>query len=406
MAEDHGVVGSNPTRPIYFLILPSKFLDMLSERAKKCSPSPTLAISAKAKALAAQGENVVDFGAGQPDFDAPEHVKRAAIDAINQGFNKYTAASGMPELKKVICDKFRRDNKIDYNPDQVVVSCGAKHSIYNIMQAVIGPGDEVLIPKPYWVTYPEQVKLAGGKPVILETDNNFKLTSEYVEEKITSNSKLILINSPNNPTGAVYDKEELKSIAKLCLENNILMVSDEVYEKILFDAEHFSIASMSDEIRNITITVNAISKTYCVTGWRLGYMAGPVEIMKAVSNLQSHMTSNPTSVIQKAAIEAISGPQEFLVPMIKEFRNRRDFILKRLEETGMECPKPEGAFYVFPKIPSDNSNKFAEELLETERVGVVPGMGFGAEGHIRMSYATSMEKIKEGMDRIERFLKK
>ncbi|MBN2042985.1 MAG: pyridoxal phosphate-dependent aminotransferase [Candidatus Aenigmarchaeota archaeon] len=379
---------------------------MLSERAKNCSPSPTLAISARAKALAAQGKNVVDFGAGQPDFDAPEHVKKAAIDAINQGFNKYTAAAGMPKLKKVICDKFRRDNRIDYQPDQVVVSCGAKHSIYNIMQAVIGPGDEVLIPKPYWVTYPEQVKLAGGKPVVIETDENFKLTKEYVEDKITSNSKLILINSPNNPTGAVYDREELKKIAELCLENNILMVSDEVYEKIIFDAEHFSIASMGKEFRNITFTVNAISKTYCVTGWRLGYAAGPAEIMKAIGNLQSHMTSNPTSVVQKAALEAISGPQDFLVPTVKEFRDRRDFILKRMDEIGMECPKPEGAFYVFPKIPSDNSDKFAEELLESERVGVVPGVGFGMEGHVRISYATSLERIKEGMDRIERFLKK
>ncbi len=378
---------------------------MLSERAKNCSPSPTLAISAKAKALKSRGEDVVDLGAGQPDFDTPEHVKRAAIRAIQEGFNKYTSASGMPELKKVICEKFRRDNGISYRPEQIVVSCGAKHSIHNIIQAMIGPGDEVMIPRPYWVTYPEQVRLAGGKPVVIETGEDFKLRSENVKDGITNKTKLLLMNSPNNPTGAVYEKGEMMKIAEIALENDFMIISDEVYENIIFDAEHFSVASMGNKIKNITFTVNAISKTYCVTGWRLGYTAGPAKVMKAIGNIQSHTTSNPASMVQKAALEAISGPQDFLKGMKDRFRERRDYILKRMDEMGLECPEPEGAFYVFPGIP-DNSSKFSEELLDTERVGVVPGIGFGMEGHIRISYAASLERIREGMDRMERFLKK
>ena len=379
---------------------------MLSNRAKNIAPSVTLAITAKAKQMKKEGIDVVGFGAGEPDFDTPDNIKEAAKKAIDEGFTKYTPVPGIPELREAVAKKFQKENNLAYAPDQIIVSNGGKHTLYNIMLAILDKGDEVIIPVPYWVSYEEQVKLAEGKAVFCNTDN-FKIKADLIAEKVTPKTKLLILNSPNNPSGAVCDNNELKKIADLAVEKNFYVVSDEVYEKLIYDGnEHVSIASLNNEIYKRTITVNAVSKTYSMTGWRIGYCAGPADLIKGMSNVQSHTTSNPCSIAQKAALEALNGPQEKAAEMIKAFDERREFMFKRLNEIkGIKCSKPEGAFYCFPDISGTGlkSMEFTEKLLEQEKVAVVPGKDFGNDNCVRLSYATSMENIKKGLDRIEKF---
>lgn len=403
----------------------------LAKRISAISPSPTLAITAKAKEMKAKGIDVIGFGAGEPDFDTPEHIKEEAKKALDEGFTKYTPASGIPELKAAICKKLKKDNDLDYEPGQIIVSCGAKHSLYNAMQVLCESGDEVLLPSPYWVSYPEQIRLSGAGPVIIETEeeDGFRLKVERLREKITPKTKLLIFNSPSNPTGAVYHREELEAIAEIAVEKNIYVISDEIYEKIIYNnLKHISIASLNPEIKRLTLVINGLSKSYSMTGWRIGYAAGPKEIIQAMSNLQSHSTSNPTSFCQKASIIALEGSQEPLRRMVSEFAQRREYIVERLNSiTGISCLKPEGAFYVFPNIskllgksykPSPcaqrlgksqiikDSINLSQILLEDAKIAVVPGLAFGKDHYLRLSYATSMENITKGMDRLEKFVKK
>jgi aspartate aminotransferase len=379
---------------------------MLSERIKSIKPSPTLAISSKAKAMKAQGIDVVDFGAGQPDFDAPTNIKKAAIRAVEKaGSAKYTPAAGILELKEAICSKFKRDNNISYKPENVMASCGAKHVLFNITQSLLNKGDEVIIPKPYWVSYPEQVVFAEAKPVFIETDEEFRLDADKLQSSITPKTKLIIINSPNNPSGAVFGKEQLKAVADLTVDHNLYIISDEVYEKMVYGEKHYSISSFSEEVKERTFTVNAISKTYAVPGWRIGYVGGPADVIKAMTNLQSQSTSNPTSLMQYAAIEALQGSQDSVATMVGEFERRRELIVKELNKIeGVSCNMPPGSFYVFPRVPTKDSLSFANELLEKEKVALVPGSAFGIEGHVRISYATSLENIKKGVERLASFI--
>ena len=394
---------------------------MLSKRVRSISPSPTLAITAEAKKMKAQGIDVVGFGAGEPDFDTPDHIKEAAKKALDRGFTKYTPASGMRELKEAVCRKLKEENGLEYEPDQVLISCGAKHSIFNAILALCDEGDEVILPSPYWVSYPEMIKLAQAKPVIIKTtqENSFKITSQQLEEAISSKTKLFILNSPSNPTGMIYTKDELRIISDILTEARIYCISDEIYEKIIYDGwEHTSIASLNPRIKELTILVNGVSKTYSMTGWRIGYAAGPKEIIQAMSNLQSHSTSNPTSVSQVAAIAALQSSQEEVRRMVDEFQRRRDHIVKRLNRIpGISCLKPPGAFYAFPDISRiigksyngkiiRNSISLAQLLLYEAKVAVVPGAAFGADEHLRFSYATSMENIDKGLDRVEEFVKK
>jgi len=394
---------------------------MLSKRVRSISPSPTLAITAEAKKMKAQGIDVVGFGAGEPDFDTPDHIKEAAKKALDRGFTKYTPASGMRELKEAVCRKLKEENGLEYEPDQVLISCGAKHSIFNAILALCDEGDEVILPSPYWVSYPEMIKLAQAKPVIIKTtqENNFKITSQQLEEAISSKTKLFILNSPSNPTGMIYTKDELRIISDILTEARIYCISDEIYEKIIYDGwEHTSIASLNPRIKELTILVNGVSKTYSMTGWRIGYAAGPKEIIQAMSNLQSHSTSNPTSVSQVAAIAALQSSQEEVRRMVDEFQRRRDHIVKRLNRIpGISCLKPPGAFYAFPDISRiigksyngkiiRDSISLAQLLLYEAKVAVVPGAAFGADEHLRFSYATSMENIDKGLDRVEEFVKK
>ncbi len=378
---------------------------MIAERVKAVGESPTLALKKKIKEAEARGIRVIDFGAGQPDFDAPMNVKVAAARAIKEGNNRYTEVSGLPELKEAICSKLWRENRIKCRPENIMVSCGAKHSLYNIMQAIINPGDEVIIPSPYWVSYPEMVKLAGGRPVFAETWTDFKITKYIIEQKISPKTGLLVLNSPCNPTGSVIPRDELVKIAELCLENEIMIISDEIYEKIIYDERHVSIASLREDVRDITFTVNGLSKSHAIPGWRLGYAAGPEQYIREMEKIQGQSTSNPASIVQIAAIEALKGPQDFLKDYIKEYRERRDFVVKRLNEIrGFSCNTPEGAFYVFPQLPVLSSEQFAQELLEKAGVAVVPGRAFGRDGYIRISYATSMENLEKGLERIEGFV--
>lgn len=391
----------------------------LSGRARNISPSPTLAITAKAKRMKAEGIDVINFGAGEPDFDTPENVKEAAITAIRAGFTKYTPASGTEELKDAVIAKLKRDNGLTYKREEVIISCGAKHSLYNLTQVLFEEGDEVLIPAPYWVTYPEQVKLAGAKPVFIPTkeEEGFVLRPEALMGALSTRTRALILNSPCNPTGAVVNQEALEEIASLAVERGLSIISDECYEALVFDgAEHVSIASLSEEVKNHTIVVNAVSKPYSMTGWRIGYAAGPREIIKAMDDLQSQVTSNPTSIAQKAAIEALLGPQEIVKAMVREFEKRNRFIVEHLNSIpGIYCFRPLGAFYVFPNISAyygkawgdrkvRGSQDMATYLLEEARVAVVPGIDFGSDAHIRLSYATSMENITRGLDRIEEAL--
>jgi len=388
----------------------------ISERARKTAPSPTLAISAKVKQMKAQGIDVVGFGAGEPDFDTPDNIKAAAIQAIEQGFTKYTPSTGIEELKDAIIAKFRQDNGIEYNRKQIVVSIGAKHSLYNAIMAVIDPGDEVIIPAPYWVSYPEMVKLADGVPVFVETSvkDGFKLTAEMVAPRITDRTRAIIINSPGNPTGAVYDPEEVRKIAEMAAEREIYIISDEIYEKLGYAGNRmFSPASVSEKIKKDTITVNGVSKTYSMTGGRIGYLGCDEEIAAAIGRIQDNSTSNPVSFAQKGALEALTGSQDAVKMMLAEFDKRRKYMVKRLNSiVGIQCPNPGGAFYVLPDVSAlykkgiNGSDAFAEHLLTTAKVAVVPGSGFGADNTVRLSYATSMANIEKGLDRIEEAAKK
>ena len=382
---------------------------MLSHRIKNIAPSATLAIDAKAKQLKKEGNDVVIFGAGEPDFNTPENIKQAAIRAINNNITRYTPVGGMLELKKAVADKFKRSNNIAYDVSEILVSCGGKHALYNIAMALLDKGDEAILPVPYWVSYEEMIKLADAKPIFCETDERFKLTANNVEEKINDKTKLLILNTPSNPTGAIVEPIEIKKIAKLAVDNNFYVVSDEVYEFFLYGSkEHLSIASLNDEIKNLTVTANSVSKTYAMTGWRIGYCGASMEIIKAMDNLQSHSTSNPSSIAQMAALEALSGPQDSVKQMVSAFDERRKFMHERLNEIdGISCIEPEGAFYAFPDISATgmNSMEFASKLLDEALVAVVPGVAFGSDKHVRLSYATSINEIERGLDRIERWLK-
>ncbi len=391
-------------------------MQKLSDRITSIRPSATLAITAKIKTLCSQGIDVIGFGAGEPDFDTPEYIKNAAISSIKNGFTKYTPASGTLELKNAICDKFKNDNGLDYTPEQVIVSCGAKHSLYNLIQVMCNPDDEVIIPIPYWVSYPDMAKLAGAKPVFIQgvEKNAFKIVPDELENAITEKTKILIINSPSNPCGTLYSKEELIEIADIACKHDIYVISDEIYEEIIYDGlQHISIAFLNSDIKERTIVVNGVSKTYSMTGWRIGYAAGDADIIKAAGKLQSQSTSNPTSISQKAALTAIQEKTNDVVKMVSEFSKRRDYIVERLNDMdNVSCQKPKGAFYVFPNISAyygkeHDGNRISTDidlcnfLLDTAKVGVIPGSAFGSPNHIRMSYATSMENIKEGMNRME-----
>lgn len=382
----------------------------ISSRVKNISASLTLAITAKAKKMKALGVDVIGFGSGEPDFDTPAYIKDAAIKAIQKGLTKYTPASGTDALKKLICEKFYRDNGLRYEPSQVIVSCGAKHSLYNIIQAICDKGDNVLIPSPYWLSYPEMVTLAGATPLFIKTDekNNFKITPDMLKKAISKKTKALILNSPSNPTGCVYNLDELKQIADVAVRNNILVISDEIYEKIIFDGQrHVSIAGINEKIFKNTVVVNGVSKSCAMTGWRIGYLASPDEkLVTAIDNLQSHSTSNPTSISQAAAEEAIRGKDAGVGEMVTEFEKRRDYVVGRINRVkGLSCIKPEGAFYVFCRIDKKGLSgmEATERLLEEAKVAVVPGEPFGSDRHVRLSFATSMDNIREGMDRIERW---
>jgi aspartate aminotransferase len=382
-----------------------------SEKITQLKPSPTLAISAKAKEMKRKGIDVIGFGAGEPDFDTPLNIKEAAIEAIKKGFTKYTPASGAVELKSAVCEKLNKDNKLRCALDKIVISCGAKHALFNIFQVLCQKGDEVIIVSPYWVSYPEMVKLAGGEPKIVEAkeENGFAVEPEVIEKSITGRTKAIIINSPSNPTGAVLSKRVLEKIAKIAVSKNIFVISDEIYEKLIYDGEkHISIGSLNKEISDLTLTVNGVSKTYSMTGWRIGYAAGPSPIIKKIGALQSHSTSNPTSISQAAAVEALRGTQESLSKMKQEFVARRDYMVEKINSfKNLSCVKPKGAFYVFVNMSKTNldSVTFSEKLLKEAHVACVPGIAFGSDKHIRLSFATSMENIEKGLDRIEKWLK-
>lgn len=391
----------------------------LSNKALQIEPSLTLAITATANKMKAEGIDVVGFGAGEPDFNTPENIQEAAIKAIKEGKTRYTTASGIVELKEAISNKFEKDNDLKYNTNQIVVSTGAKQCLANAFQAILNPGDEVLIPVPYWVSYPELVKLADGVPVFVETkeEEGFRYTLDQLEKAVTKNTKAILVNSPNNPTGTVYPESELKMIAEFAKKHDLVIISDEIYEKLIYGSDkHVSIASLSKDAYDRTIVINGVSKSFAMTGWRIGYAAGPADIIKLMSSIQSHTTSNPNSIAQYASVEALNGDMEPINRMIAEFGKRRDYMVERISTiNGVSCMKPQGAFYVMVNISSAFGKKsngeeikdslvFARLLLEKEKVAVIPGAAFGIDSYMRLSYATSMESIKKGLDRIENFM--
>ena len=392
----------------------------LSARARNLTPSPTMAIDAKSKQMLAEGIDVVNFSVGEPDFDTPESIKAAGIAAIQQGKTKYTPAAGTLELRKAICEKLERDNGLQYRPEEIVVSNGGKQSLYNVYQVLLDPGEEVIIQAPYWVSYPEIVRLAGGVPVVVETDEStgFRLTADMIREKLTNRTRVINLNSPSNPTGAVLTRKDLEEIAALAVEYDLMIVTDEIYEKLLYDgAEHVSIATLDEEVKKRTITVNGVSKAYSMTGWRIGYTASERIFAKAMGDLQSQSTSGPSSISQAAAVAALRGSQEPVEQMRLEFDRRRKHMMERLNKLPGFSVKvaPAGAFYLFPNVSAlfgetiagrriMSSDDLAEVILERAHVGVVPGTGFGAPNYIRFSYATSMERIDEGLDRIARLL--
>lgn len=391
----------------------------LSKRALGISPSLTLEITDKAQKMKKSGIDIIGFGAGEPDFDTPKNIQDAGIDAIKSGKTRYTAASGIPELKSAICDKLKKDNDLEYESKNILISSGAKHSIFNAFYAILNEGDEVIIPVPYWVSYPEFVKVVGGKPVFVKTqeENGFKYTKESLEKAITNKTKAIVLNSPSNPTGTVYTKEELEVIADIAVKNNIFIISDEIYEKLIYDGEkHISIASLNEDIKKLTIVINGMSKAYAMTGWRLGYAAADSEIIKVMSNIQSHTTSNASSIAQYASVEALKGDQSLVNEMIKKFDERRVYMVNKINQINyLSCNKPKGAFYVMANISKakgktikgkeiKSSLDFTSLLLEEAKVAVVPGIAFGDDDYVRLSYATSMENIEEGLKRIEKIL--
>ena len=396
-------------------------MTVLSNRARSLKPSPTLAINAKAKSMQAQGIHVISFGAGEPDFDTPQNIKQAAKKAIDDGFTKYTPVGGTDDLKDAIIKKFQRDSGLTYKRSEIMVSCGGKHSFYNLAQSIFDQGDEVIVPAPYWVSYPPMVALADATPVIVETKekNEFKITPEELNKALTPKTKALIINSPSNPTGSAYTKTGLEKIAEMAISKNFFVISDEIYEKIVYDGFQFtSIASLGEEMKKRTIIVHGVAKTYAMTGWRIGYTAGSEEIISAMNNIQSQSTSNPTSISQKASVEALIGPQNEVERMVSAFGQRRNYIVDRLNKfPGVSCYKPVGSFYVFPNFSSyygksyqgkkiENSTMLADYFLDVAKVAVVPGVEFGADPFERLSYATSMEDIKEGLNRIEEALKK
>ena len=389
----------------------------ISKKVSLISASPTLKISAKAKQMKSEGIDVISFGAGEPDFDTPANIKEAAKKALDEGFTKYTPASGTKELKEAICRKFKDDNGLDFSPGEIIISCGAKHSIFNAIMTLCNEGDEVILLSPYWVSYPEMIKVAGCKPVILKTTqrDNFKIKPEQLREAVTSRTKLVILNSPSNPTGMVYEKGELQLLSEIIADSGIYCISDEIYEKIIYEGEHVSIASFGPEVKKLTIVINGVSKSYSMTGWRIGYAAGSGDIVSAMSNLQSHSTSNPTSISQVAAVEALNGSQKKVVEMAATFKKRRDCMVEKLNEIqGVSCLRPQGAFYAFADISkilekgtaAKDSVSFAEKLLGEANVAVVPGAAFGDDRCIRLSYATSMENIEKGIERVRRFVEK
>jgi aspartate aminotransferase len=389
---------------------------MLADRMKTLAPSPTLAMQAKAKAMRAQGIDVISFGAGEPDFDTPRRIKDAAIRAIEKGQTKYTEVGGVPELRAAVCQKLKRDNGLDYAPDEVTVSCGAKHTLYNIFMALLNPGDEVLIPSPYWVSYPEQVRLLGASPVSVPTEEatGFDLDPAQLRRAVTARTRMVILDSPGNPTGAVFSVQALAEVARLAQERDLWVVSDECYEVLTYEGRHVSIASLSPEIKARTIVVNTCSKAYAMTGWRIGYAAGPRPVIKAMTDVQSQVTSNPTSIAQWAAVEALAGPQDEIAKMAGEFDRRRRVIVPALNAMpGVSCVMPKGAFYAFPNV-SGLSGKRSKAgavlrgsadvcafLLEEARIATVAGVDFGSDAHIRLSYATDLASIKEGMTRMD-----
>ncbi|MGB9678602.1 MAG: pyridoxal phosphate-dependent aminotransferase [Thermoanaerobacteraceae bacterium] len=391
----------------------------LSLNATGITPSMTLEITAKAKQLKEKGISVIDFGVGEPDFDTPEYIKKAAIEAIEKGYTKYTPSSGISDLKAAICEKLLKENNLEYKEQQIVVSNGAKHSIYNAILALVNPGEEVIIPVPYWLSYPEMVRIAYGKPVFLKgkEENNFKISGKDLEAIITDKTKAIILNSPNNPTGAVYTKKELEEIADVAVSNNIYVISDEIYEKLIYEGTHISIASLNEKIKNLSIVVNGMSKAYAMTGWRIGYTASCVEIAKTMSNIQSHTTSNPNSIAQYASVAALKGDDSVIKYMAEEFNKRRLYMVDRINKIkGLKCDKPAGAFYVMVNIDEyigkniqgkiiRGSIDFSNLLIENANVAVVPALPFGVDNYIRISYANSIENIKIGLDRLESLLK-
>ncbi|SCX94480.1 aspartate aminotransferase [Lachnospiraceae bacterium XPB1003] len=392
----------------------------LSKRSEQVKPSSTLAITAKAKELRAQGRDVVGFGAGEPDFATPSNICDAAINAIKDGFTKYTPAAGTVELKEAVCGKLEKFNHLHYDPAQVIICNGGKHALTNIFDALINPGDEVIIPAPYWLSYPEMVKLSDGVPVIVYStkENGYKVTAEQIAAAVTDKTKAIVLNTPNNPTGMVYSRQELEAIAKVAVEKDFYVVADEMYEALIYTGEeHVSIASLGDEIYNRTITCSGLSKSYAMTGWRVGYAAAPLEITKRMSAMQSHATSNVNSIAQKAAVEALTGPDEAMKKMKEEFDRRRQYMYGRVKDMPLvSCLEPEGAFYVFIDMSEvckkeykgekiEKAAKIADILLNEFDTAVVPCADFGYPEHVRLSYAISMEQIEKGLDRIEKFLK-
>ncbi len=393
----------------------------LAERVNRIKPSPTFAAAAKAAAMRAQGVEVVSFAQGEPDFDTPENIKEAAYQAIKEGVTKYTPAAGFPELKDAIIQKFKRDNGLIYDRAQILASAGAKLCIYNLAQALFGAGDEVIVPAPYWVSYTDIVLLMDAQPVIIPTqeEGGFKITPAQLQAAITPRTKAIILNSPNNPTGAVYSAQELRELADILLAHKILIIADDIYEKFVYDGIVFtSIASLGKEVQDQTVVINGVSKTYAMTGWRIGYAAGPKDIIAAMDKIQTQNVSNPVSFCQKAAIEALTGPQESVLKMVAEFDRRRKYIVERLNALpGITCSLPAGAFYAFPNITGlfgrkwkgkviSNSADVTDFFLEEARVAVVAGSGFGDDKYIRFSYATSMKNIEKGMDQIQQALEK
>lgn len=381
----------------------------ISSRASILTPSLTLSVDSKAKAMKAEGIDICGFGAGEPDFDTPEHIKAAAMASLDAGFTKYTPSSGLPELRQAISEKFAADNGIDYKASQIIVSNGAKHSCLNAILAVCEPGDEVIIPAPYWLSYPEMVRIAGAEPVFVQTTEatDWKMTAEMFENAMTPRTKMVIINTPGNPTGSVYSREELEAIVAVAAEEEITILSDEIYEKLVYDdTKHVSIASLSQEAYDLTITVNGFSKAYAMTGWRLGYLGAPEAVAKAIDSIQSHSTSNPCSFAQKGGLAALKGDQQPVIDMRDEFNLRREYMFDRISKMpGVSAVKPLGAFYILANISKLNlsSQNFADRLLSKANVAVVPGIAFGDDHTIRLSYATSLDVIKKGLDRLEEF---